>query len=67
MVIAGISASGGRSARTWLTRALMSRERLRGVEVELQTDVDGRQPLDALRLDVVDAVGRGDRALERAS
>ena len=24
MLIAGISASGGRSARTWLTRALMS-------------------------------------------
>ena len=40
-------------------------ERVRGVEVELQADVDGREPLDALRLDVVDAVGGGDRALER--
>ena len=40
-------------------------ERAGGVEVELQADVDRRQALDALRLDVVDAVGGGDRALER--
>ncbi len=37
------------------------------IEVELQAHADRRQPLDALRLDVVDAVGRGDRALERRS
>ena len=41
------------------------RERVGGVEVELQADVDRREALDALRLDVVDAVGGGDRALER--
>ena len=65
MLIAGISASGGRSARTWLTRALMSARALDGVEVELEADVDGGEALDALRLDVVDAVGGGDGALER--
>ena len=65
MLMAGTSASGGRSARTWFTRALMSASALGGVEVQLQPDVDGRQALDALRLDVVDAVGGGDRALER--
>ena len=41
-------------------------QRLGGVEVQLQPYVDGRQAEDALRLDVVDTVGGGDRALERS-
>jgi hypothetical protein len=41
------------------------RERVAGVEVELEPDVDRRQALDALRLDEVDAVRGRDRSLER--
>ena len=40
-------------------------ERAGGGEVQLEPHVDGRQALRALRLDVVDAVGGGDGALER--
>src|SRR5690606_31385170 len=40
-------------------------ERIGGREVELEAYVDGRQALRALRLDVVDAVGGADGAVEQ--
>jgi hypothetical protein len=39
-------------------------QRAGGVDVQLEADVDGREPLVALRLDVVDAVGGGHRTLD---
>ena len=61
----GASASGGRSLRTWATFGLNLRQRRVGVVVQLEVDGDRAQRLRARRLDVVDAVGARDHALER--
>ena len=65
MLMAGTSASGRQVGAHLVDARADVGQRVGGVEVELEPDVDRREPWAALRLDVVDAVGGGDGALER--